>query len=215
MLEDILTELQQKQSQNPKTGTDTVLDLNWIELEPETQRLVLLISIFALAPIPVSLLQSAAEASEIHADVKIACQNLIERYLLQAAGEESVQLHERVRDWLKEELEVSKDAVRLKQGFCQVIANVASEIPEVLTPTDIAAFVSTIPHLIESVTEQQKWLNDADLIWPFVGLGRFYQGQSNYDKAQPWIEQCLVCMKHRLGCEHPDVASSLNNLASL
>ena len=173
MLEDLLAELQGQQVNNPEAGTEAALDLNWAELKPETQRLALLISIFALAPIPFSLLQSAADNSEIEVDVKIGCQNLIERYLLQAAGEEKVQLHERVREWLKEKLDVSADLARLKQGFCQIIANVASEIPEALTLSDIATFSDAIPHFIESATEQQEWLADDDLIRPYVGLGRF------------------------------------------
>ncbi|MHC5833627.1 MAG: tetratricopeptide repeat protein, partial [Nostoc sp.] len=58
-------------------------------------------------------------------------------------------------------------------------------------------------------------LSDDDLIWPFVGLARFYQGQGAYAQALPWCEKCLSSTKKRFGDEHPDVATSLNNLAAL
>ena len=58
-------------------------------------------------------------------------------------------------------------------------------------------------------------MTDEDLIWPFVGLGRFYEGQGNYSEALPWWEKCLSVVQERLGSEHPSVATSLNNLAGL
>jgi tetratricopeptide (TPR) repeat protein len=73
----------------------------------------------------------------------------------------------------------------------------------------------TIPHLQEVAQNLIDLVKDEDLIWVFTGLGRFYQGQGLYGLAQPWYEQCLSTVKARLGEEHPDVATSLNNLASL
>ena len=54
-----------------------------------------------------------------------------------------------------------------------------------------------------------------DLVSPFVGLGRFYQGQGLYDQAEPWYEQCLSLTQDRFGSDHLDIAISLNNLSSL
>lgn len=58
-------------------------------------------------------------------------------------------------------------------------------------------------------------IDDEDIKWPFVGLGRFYQGQTNYQETEKWDKDCLSVCKRRFGEEHPDVASSMNNLAEL
>lgn len=73
-----------------------------------------------------------------------------------------------------------------------------------------------IPHL-ESVTQAlaQDYCEDDDLIWAFVGVARFYEGQGLYRQAEGWNEQCLQVVSDRLGSEHPAVATSLNNLAGL
>ncbi len=52
-------------------------------------------------------------------------------------------------------------------------------------------------------------------IWVFDGLGRFYVGQGLYALAQPWYQQSVSIVKSRLGENHPDTATSLNNLANL
>ncbi|MEH2416334.1 hypothetical protein [Nostoc sp.] len=42
---------------------------------------------------------------------------------------------------------------------------------------EIAKVTLAIPHLAEVATVYQGWLSDDDLIWSFLGLSRFYQGQ--------------------------------------
>jgi tetratricopeptide (TPR) repeat protein len=48
-----------------------------------------------------------------------------------------------------------------------------------------------------------------------MGLGRFYEGQGAYAQALPYFKRCLSITQARLGEEHPDVATSLGNLAGL
>ena len=85
------------------------------------------------------------------------------------------------------------------------------------------AWSPLVPHVAEAATQWQSALVDDDLIWPFVGLGRFYQGQGLYSEAALWYEQCLEVTRQRLGDSPPEtlrerqlaVATSLNNLAGL
>jgi tetratricopeptide (TPR) repeat protein len=58
-------------------------------------------------------------------------------------------------------------------------------------------------------------LSDDDFIWPFVGAARFYDSQGRYAAAEPWYAECLATAEQRLGANHPDTVSSLNNLAYL
>jgi tetratricopeptide (TPR) repeat protein len=92
---------------------------------------------------------------------------------------------------------------------------VAKEISERPTLEELVALNPAIPHLTEAATLQKDWLSDEDLIKPFVGLGRCYEGQGSYHQAEPWHEQCLSIARNYFGEEHPDVTESLNNLALL
>ncbi|WP_287267128.1 MULTISPECIES: tetratricopeptide repeat protein [unclassified Moorena] len=215
MLEEILLLLEQKQSQEGDSGTDVVLELNWDSLESSAQTMAGLLSLFALAPIPWSLVSKAARAASLDFDLVVNRDILVQKYLLQKLDDNTYQLQERIRDFLSIKGEQLADIEILKQGFCSAIVTIAKNIPETPTQSDILAITPAIPHLVEVVTNQKDYLNNEDLICPFVGLAWFYHGQGAYEQAWPWYEQCLSTVRERLGEEHPDVAISLNNLAYL
>ncbi|WP_287254805.1 tetratricopeptide repeat protein [Moorena sp. SIO4E2] len=216
MLEEILSLLEQKQSEEGDSGTDdVVLELNWDSLESSAQTMAALLSLFALAPIPWSLVSEAAAAASLDFDLVVNRDILVEKYLLQKLDDNTYQLHERIREFLSIKREQLADIEKLKRGVCSAIVAIAKDIPETLIKSDILAHTPTIPHLVEVATNQKEYLNDEDLIWPFVGLARFYKGQGAYEKALTWYQQCLSTVRDRLGEEHPDVATSLNNLALL
>jgi len=215
MLKDILARLQQKQAATGESGVAAAFDLNWECLEPEAQKLACLLSLFALAPIPWSLVESAASASNLEFDLKANRNILVERYLLQELAEETYQIHERIQELLRQKLEELAEIDELKRGFCEAMVAVAQDIPQTPTLIDLAQATLAIPHIEEVATVYQGWLSDDDLIWPFVGLGKFYEGQGAYEQALPWQTKCLLAARERFGDEHPSVATSLNNLAFL
>ncbi len=214
MLADILAQLK-KQASAGESGVAAAFELNWQSLEPEAQKLACLLSLFALAPIPWSLVESAASYSDLEFDIKGNCAVLVERYLLQELAEDTYQVHDRIRELLQQKLEDLAEANELKRGYCQAMVAVAKDIPQTPTLIDIAQVTLAIPHLTGTATVYQDWLSDDDLIWPFVSLARFYEGQGAYVQALPWRKKCLSSAKKRFGDEHPSVASSLNNLALL
>ena len=214
MLADILARLQ-KQASAGESGVAAAFELNWQSLESEAQKFACLLSLFALAPIPWSLVESAASASRLKFDLKANCTVLVERYLLQELADDTYQVHERIQELLQHKLEELAEADELKRGFCQAMVAVAKDIPQTPTLIEIAQVTFAIPHLAGTATVYQAWLSDDDLIWPFVGLGRFYQGQGAYAQALPWRKQSLSAARKRFGDEHPNVATSLNNLALL
>ncbi len=174
MLADILAQLQ-KQASAGESGVAAAFELNWQSLEPEAQKLACLLSLFALAPIPWSLVESAASSSDLEFDFKANCTILVERYLLQELAEDTYQVHERIRELLRQKLEELAEANELKRGFCQAMVAVARNIPETPTLIEIAKVTLAIPHLGEVTTVDQAWFSDDDLISPFVGLARFYK----------------------------------------
>lgn len=65
-------------------------------------------------------------------------------------------------------------------------------------------------------TKNDLYLTDeSDLVWTFIGISRFYNGQGLYAEAEPWSKACLTVVRSLLGTQHPDTALSLWNLAAL
>ncbi len=198
-----------------RLGVAAAFELSWQELDELAQPLGCLLSLFALAPIPWSLVEQCLPDQDSEALEDARDEALLNLSLLERRGQGSYQLHQLIREFLRSKLAQLAEADQLKRGFCQAMVTAAQQIPDTPTQQDIITTAPTIPHLAEAATNQTGWLSDEDLISPFCGLGRFYEGQGAYSRAELWREQCLITARERLGEEHPGVASSLNNLAYL
>ncbi|MGK7894304.1 MAG: tetratricopeptide repeat protein, partial [Xenococcus sp. (in: cyanobacteria)] len=193
-------------------GVKAAFELSWQELDKSAQKLGCLLSLFALAPISWSLVERAA-VDEDQEELKKARVKLKGLHLLQNG--DSYQLHQLIQEFFRDKQNNLANAEEQKSNFCSAIAEIADPIPQVLTLEDVNYFTIFIPHLVETANVYQNWLSDEDLIKPFLGLGKFYQGQGLYEQALPWYKKCLSVARERLGEEHFDVATSLNNLALL
>ena len=209
------TELPKKKSTwvvDIERGVAAAFELSWSELTEPAQELGCLLSLFALAPIPWSLVENSAggQDSEELEDIRVELENL---HLLQAG--ENHQLHQLIQEFFRDKQKRLANAEEQEANLCTAIAEIAREIPEALTLEDVNKFAPFISHLAETANLYQNSLSDENLIYPFVGLGTFYEGQGAYKQALPWREQSLSVAKARFGESHPNVALSLNNLGSL
>jgi tetratricopeptide (TPR) repeat protein len=214
MLEDILARLKEKQAQG-ETGITAAFELNWESLDLSTQKLACLLSLFALAPIPWYLVELAANDCNLESDLEVNRDILVTKYLLQKLDDDTYQLHEKIREFLQVKLEELTDIDELKRSLCQAVVTVGKKISQTLTQEQIIKLSPIVPHLAEVANIYQNWLNDEDLIWPFIAVSRFYENQASYDKALPWMEKCLFIARQSFGESHLLVATSLNNLAEL
>ena len=223
---------------NIKRGVEAAFELSWLELTESAQHLGCLLSLFALTPIPWSLVESAAtqKSKEIIPfglkilqlvglfkrkstvkqepktleDTRLELENL---HLLQ--GENTYRLHQLIHEFLSNKQNNLAIADEQKYKFCSAMAKAAREIPQTPILEEISKLAFIIPHLAKTATAYKDWLRDKDLISPFIRLGYFYQGQGAYAEALPWLEQCVLVASERLGEDHPSVATSYNNLALL
>ncbi|MEB3181726.1 MAG: tetratricopeptide repeat protein [Nostocaceae cyanobacterium] len=223
-LEQMLSRLEAKRLQQPalreadetmtaERGVAAALELSWEPLDEKTQRLGCFLSVFANAPIPWKLVVSIALEDDVE-ELELARDKLGRLHLLQF-NSDSCELHPLVREFFREKLGNREDAEGMKGAFAGVMVGVAKQIPDTTTLEIIAAFTPFIPHIAEVAKNYTAYLGDEDLIWVFVGLGRFYQGQGLYALAEPWIKQCVEVVKQRLGENHPDTANSYSGLAGL
>ncbi len=206
-----------------KQGVKAAFELSWQELDADARILAGLLSLFALAPISWSWVESCLPEVDEEDLEDIRDDGLVNLSLLQRNEAGIYQLHSLIRRFLRDKLDricrVGKILPTLpedlKRSICQVMVAEAQKIKQTPTREDILAITPAIPHIAEVAGNLTDWLTDDDLTWPFIGLGRFYEGQGFYSQAEPWYQQCLLVSQTRLGDNHPDVATSLNNLAGL
>jgi tetratricopeptide (TPR) repeat protein len=223
-------------------GVAAALELSWQELNEAEQELACVLGMFAIAPIPWSLVEKCVvqpkdtfltkitnflirKKNRLILNIEDTRDNgLMARSLLKRVGEGSYQLHQIVQEYFRIKLEqrivgeASQNENRgqaIKVTFWQVMVGIAQSIGDSPTIDQIEQVRELIAHLEEGVRSWLDSITDENLIWPFVGIGRFYAGQGNYSFAEPWDKNCLEVVRKRLGEEHPDVATSLNNLAGL
>jgi tetratricopeptide (TPR) repeat protein len=205
-------------------GVAAALELSWQELNEAEQELACVLGMFAIAPIPWSLVESCQPEVDSDDLEDIRDKGLMARSLLKRVGDGSYQLHQIVQEYFRIKLgqrvvgEASQNENRgqaIKVTFWQVMVGIAQSIGSSPTIDQIEHVRESIAHLEEGVRSWLDSITDENLIWPFVGIGRFYAGQGNYSFAEPWWRDCLEVARKRLGEEHPDVATSLNNLAGL
>jgi tetratricopeptide (TPR) repeat protein len=198
-------------------GVAAALELSWQELNEAEQELACVLGMFAIAPIPWSLVKSCQPEVEPDDLEDTRDKGLKERSLLKRVGEgSSYQLHQIVQEYFRIKLGERGDRGQvIKVTFWQVMVGVAQTIDYPLIIDQIEQVSESIGHLEEGVRSWLDSITDENLTWPFVGIGRFYAGQGNYSFAEPWYKDCLKVVRKRLGEEHRSVAMSLNNLAAL
>ena len=195
-------------------GVMAAFELSWETLKEPIQQLGAWLSLFALAPIPWSLVEqylSEYDSDELEERRDV----LLDLHLIQRKGKELYQFHQLIREFWLEKLEDYPNTITIKQKFCQTLATIAQQFPENPTHDFIQEKASVIPHITEVATTWKNHLSDSQLLPPFEVLGQLYENQGFYPEACHWYEQCLTLAEERLGQEHLDLAKILNYLAYL
>ncbi|BDI14930.1 hypothetical protein ANSO36C_07320 [Nostoc cf. commune SO-36] len=154
------------------------------------------------------------------------------RNLLQLVEERAgcYKIHALVRWFLQEQLaDAGETKSVLETTFATAMIAFAQTLPDSPTSKDIEFFKDVILHLedigkrliaeIKEATEAQTFFTasvpNKQVLWIFVGIGRFYDGQGLYKLAEPWYEDGVNVCQALFAGDHPNVANSLNNLAAL
>ncbi|KOP25803.1 hypothetical protein AMR41_13940 [Hapalosiphon sp. MRB220] len=165
-------------------------------------------------------------------ELNAAKKQLYGRNLLQQVEDSQgyYQIHALVRWFLQAQLANAGEMQSvLETTFATAMITKARSIPESPTSKDIEFFSVFVPHLedlgnrliaeIHQASEEQiispASVPNDQVIGIFVGVGRFYEGQGLYQLAEPWREQCVKVCQALFASDHPDVATSLDNLAFL
>ncbi|WP_235112231.1 tetratricopeptide repeat protein [Acaryochloris sp. 'Moss Beach'] len=189
-------------------GVAKALELSWIELNEVQQELACLLGMFAVAPIPWSLVENCLSEQDKDDLEDIRDEGLIDNSLLKRVEQDTYQLHQIVQEFFRVKLnEHSDDGQRLKEAFCNVMLDIAKGIDNRPTLDVIEKMRVSIPHLEEVVKVWVDHLNEDDLTMPYIGICRFYEGQGSYGLALPWMQLCLKQVVEKKGEENQDIAT--------
>ncbi|MDZ8225165.1 tetratricopeptide repeat protein [Nostoc sp. ChiVER01] len=237
--------LQDRETLNStQLGVKAAFDLNWSELDPLAQQLGKFLSLFSPVQILWDLViwvatgggkaenQEQRQLTWSEDELNAAKNQLYGRNLLQLIEEREgyYKIHALVRWFLQEELGNSGETKSvLETTFVTAmiaLAQILSDSPTSEQIESIRDMVSHLEdlgkHLIAEIKEakEKQIISSASVpndkvIWIFVGIGRFYEGQGLYNLAEPWRKECLNVCQELFATDHPNVATSLNNLAAL
>ncbi|MEI1375043.1 tetratricopeptide repeat protein [Nostoc sp. UHCC 0926] len=194
-------------------GVAEVFELSWEQLDENAQSFGCLLSLCALADIPLSV-ETVGDDKKQRLNEK-AIADLLELHLLEQESKGIYRLNPLIRQLFQMKLDKSGEADEAKTKFAVMMLEVAKLIPQQPNPEDILNLTPHIPHIIEVAIHLSQYLSDENLITLFTKLAWFYQGQGLYQQAELWLQQCVELTRNHLGLEHTDVATNLNNLAGL
>ncbi|MEH2273461.1 MAG: tetratricopeptide repeat protein [Nostoc sp.] len=194
-------------------GVAEVFELSWEQLDENAQSFGCLLSLCALADIPLSVETIGDDKKQRLNEKAIA--DLLELHLLEQESKGIYRLNPLIRQLFQMKLDKSGEADEAKTKFAVMMLEVAKLIPQQPNPEEILNLTPHIPHITEVAIHLSQYLSDENLITLFTKLAWFSQGQGLYQQAELWLQQCVELTKNRLGLEHTDVATNLNNLAGL
>lgn len=190
-----------------------------MELDEQTQKIAAILSLFTENIFAWEWVESIVNSLNWEQDkANTALEQLYQRHLVSYSEESDTyyyQLHPLIRKFLQEKLEEFAAVNEFKQAFVSVFMEIAQSIPESPTLEFINSVKKAIPHLTEIAGNLTDVVSKENLPWAFIVLGEFYEAQGLYALAEPWCQQCVSTIKLRLGENHRDYATSLNNLANV
>jgi tetratricopeptide (TPR) repeat protein len=236
------TALQKRETiDQTQLGIRAAFNLTWETLDTQTQYLGAFLSLFSpqliFWDLVVWVIEFEVENEEkqliwTEEELTTSKKRLYQVNFLQTGQEspEAYTIHNLVRLFLQEQLaEVGEKQPILERTFITFMIFVAKRLPQSPTSQDIEIFQLFVVHwedlgkrLIDEINQETAAKNNLpvsmvadEILWVFTGLGRFYQGQGLYQVAEFWYQQLVKICQTLFTGDHPNVASSLNNLASL
>ena len=204
-------------------GVIAAFNLSWQRLQGLATQLAMLLGRFAAAAIPWQELVEPTINSlgwEKKA-VKDARKHLDNLSLIEIENGKNIVIHALLREYFRyQSKQEGDDFIHVLQGgIASSGIAVAKTIPQNPVIADIDRVRLAIPHLELLSQEMLDDIPNPDdnfnLMWAFLGVALFYEGQGQYNSAERYCDNCLEAVQSRLGDNHPLVATSLNNLAAL
>jgi Flp pilus assembly protein TadD len=202
----------------PHPSVQAAFELTWRCLDTSAQTLAGLLAQLAPAPIPWSLVQTVWDqvkpADAVSAD-RIRDDELAAWSLITVDEDAdhivSVRIHPLVRDFFAAQHRQHADADKHRQALATALVEQSKIVRHPTTLAQVTAFRPYAPHLAVLLPT----VVDDEILKAHTCLSWFHAGAGNLSQAQQVMDAGAAACRQRLGDEHPDTLTSMNNLAGI
>ena len=196
-------------------GVAAAFELSWEALNELARLLAAMLSLFALAEIPWTLVEACVPRWDAEALEDLRDESLLDLHLLERSGQGMYQLHQLLREFFAAKREQRADTHAMKQAFCGGVVKAARRSIEMPDRSLFAETSVLMPHFQVVVQLSETFGQPTDVAHNLSQLAELYRAQGHYVEAEPLFLRALAIGEQQLSADHPDVATWLNNLAAL
>jgi tetratricopeptide (TPR) repeat protein len=177
------------------------------------QEALRLVGLLALAPFERDLVAETLQLAE--EETRRALGELVTYGLLVRVGASYEVSHPLIHTYARQVLLAGEEATQQAALVARLVTVLTEHFPEVDHP-NWEACEQLVPHIqacAAQLEQQSKAQVEAAVL--FVQAGRYLRDRARYEQAAPLLQRALAIREQQLGPNHPNTASSLNNLAML
>ncbi|MBD2365128.1 tetratricopeptide repeat protein [Anabaena minutissima FACHB-250] len=206
---------QAEQDMTRPLSISAAFELSWAELSAKAKSLAYALCLFAPSPIPWELVQRCLSSWDAEDLEDLREETLLNSHLLHRNGNDEFNLHQLVREFFREKTDEIEQASEFHRSIANGLSLIAKEIPESLTQTSLLQLGAMIPHITEVAASLCSYVDADYFTYSFQGLGRYFEGQGFYSRAEENYKQCFALSKKGFGDQHINTVDSMSSLASI
>ncbi len=197
-----------------KLGVVAAFELSWKKLSAEAQQVAAMLSLFALAEFSWFWVQACLPEIDAKTLKRIRVRELLGFYLLHRKAEGQYQLHQLLREFFAAKRQQMAQTEAWHETFFNVICVEAERSFKRPTRSLLEETTVVIPHLQAAIEQAETTQQELNVALGKAWMAEVYKSQGRYSEAEPLCLQALEIRRSQLGHDHPDTATSLNNLAA-
>jgi tetratricopeptide (TPR) repeat protein len=203
-------------------GVIAAFELSWQGLSAEARLLAAFLSIFAPAEISWVLVErcltelplASLAAGDVEGLADLRDLELCAGSLLDRKRDGFYELHQLLREFFALKLANLPEREGFMGSFARQLTTIAKTVEPIVMVLERSWLLQVLPHWIVA-TSFTEYLPDDDKTWCCTALARLHESLSQFSDAEIWCLRSLEISEEQLGANHPDTATSLNNLAGL
>jgi tetratricopeptide (TPR) repeat protein len=196
-------------------GVAAAFELGWQELPIEAQELAAGLSLFALADIPWHMVQACSSETDEEELEELRDKMLVDRSWLKRTEAGHYRLHQLLREFFGAKRREMAESDGWEEAFFEVVIAEANHSCNRPRRSLLEETTAVIPHLQGAIDRAEASQQIIQVAKGKAWMANLYNSQGRYSEAESLCFQGLEIRRSQLGTDHPDTASSLNNLAGL
>jgi len=201
------------QGSSSRKSVPILLERSVARLRPETQAVLRLVGLLALAPFTRDLV--AGVLGFAPAAARRALEEVVDYSLLVRVGASYEVSHPLIHTYARQVLLAGEGATQQAALVARLVTVLTEHFPEV-AHANWEACERLVPHIQACAAHlEQQSTAQVEAAALFMQAGGYLRARGRYEQAALLVQQTLAIREQQLGPHHPSTAASLNNLAEL